>query len=108
MKKIYIERETMDQINKFIQQELKSDLLAKSIHKLLNRILSKQALAMLDKKYLANGLSREIQIEEISKLAVQEVFSRDYVDNLDEKLLNHAWKKVYSAGVCPTNTKVRH
>jgi hypothetical protein len=74
----------------------------------MTQIFSKQTLAILDKSFITNGFSKTMQIDEVSKIAVQELLNRKVIAILDNQLLNDAWKKVYSAGACPTNTRVSH
>ncbi|MBB1438573.1 hypothetical protein H5202_07690 [Shewanella sp. SG41-4] len=104
----YIDQETMLGIEKFCKQEERSVLLARVIHKIMMSIFSKQTLASLDKKFLENGFSVKLQIEQISHIAVRELLGRDVVNALDDQLLSDAWKKLYSAGVCPTNIQTSH
>ncbi|MEH6454712.1 MAG: hypothetical protein V7749_00190 [Cocleimonas sp.] len=104
----YLQPTTVNAIERFSKQELRTVLLSRIISKTMNQIFSKQTLARLDKSFLTNGFSKKMQIDEVSKIAVQELLNREVIAILDNQLLNDAWKKVYSAGVCPTNIQVSH
>jgi len=104
----YLEPATVNAIDRFSKQELKTVLLSRIIYKIMNDIFSKQTLARFDKLYLINGFNHKLQVDEVSKVAVNKLLNRDVIVTLDHQLLNDAWKKVYSAGLCPTNTDVSH
>jgi len=104
----YIDQETMWGIELFCKQEERAVNLARVIHKIMTTVFSKQTLASLDKKFLEKGFSPKFQINEISHIAVRELLGRDVVNTLDDQLLSDAWRKVYSAGVCPTNVQTSH
>ncbi|WP_282109278.1 hypothetical protein [Shewanella algicola] len=108
MSQFYIDQETAINIQKFCSEELKTVRLARVIHKVMMNIFSKQTLARLDKTYVAKGFSASIQINQISNIAIREMLDREVVHAFDDALLSNAWKKVYSAGLCPTDTKTSH
>lgn len=108
LNQFYLEPATMSGIHRFCQQEYRTIQLSRVIYSTMTKIFSKQTLAQLDKRYLAKGYDVSIQIDEVSKMAVYELLDREIISILDKQLLNDAWKKVYSAGLCPTNINVSH
>lgn len=104
----YLEPATVNAIERFSKQELKTVLLSRIIYKIMNEIFSKQTLARFDKLYLSTGFNQKMRVDEVSNIAVLKLLNREVIATLDNQLLNDAWKKVYSAGLCPTNTHVSH
>lgn len=103
-----LEPATIKQTLKFVNSEIRINLLSEMIHSKMLNGFSRLTLAKLDKAYALKGDADKLQINEISKMAIYEVLGRETNHVLDQELLSKAWSQVYQKGMCPTNHSVAH
>lgn len=87
---------TLMKLQQIVRVQYKTDRIANSIFKLLQRTFSNGTLAELDKRFIITG--EPAQLIEVSKQAIREVLDRE-MDNDDSDLLSHAWLTVYQTGL---------
>lgn len=104
----FLDPTIVQKIERHTRNELRVALLAKVILKKMQRNFSRQTLAQLDKVCLDRGFSTQMQINEISSVAIRELFNREFNNTLDKEIIFQAWQYAYSLGLCPVDNFMGH